>query len=133
MNIRADFRKEFTVNISLFVTLGISHATFVDLPQEHLRKAFIQFAEGFVQSEGSRGARGRHPFFFLHGHGGHGHPAALGLPAVGVGVHIAVIDVCGNVSKELSTDGIGGSVKDDQIHRHVVGQQEIPDGIHRHL
>ena len=53
MDIRADFGKEFAINIGLFVTLGVSHAALVDLPQEHLRKAFIQFAEGFVQSKGA--------------------------------------------------------------------------------
>ena len=48
-------------------------------------------------------------------------------------IHIAVVDVGGDFGKELAADGVGGPVKDDQIHRHVVGEQEFPDGVHRHL
>jgi len=125
VDVRADLGEQLAVDISLFVTLGVSHATFVDLPQQHLRKALIQFAEGFVQSEGSRGARGRHTLRFPYRHGGHGHPAALSLPAVGMGGHVAIVNVGCDVSKEFSTDGIDGSVEDHQIHRHIVGQKEI--------
>ena len=76
-----------------------------------------------------------HPGVIGHGgrHGGHGHPAALSLPAVGMGGHVAIVNVGCDVSKEFSTDGIGGSVEDLQIHRHIVGQKEITDGIHRYL
>ena len=133
VDIRADLGEQLAVDVGPFVTLCVSHAPLVDLPQQHLRKALIQFAEGLVQTGGRHGTGGRHTLRFLHGHGGHSHPAALGLPAVGVGIHIAVIDVRGNVGKEFSADGVGSPVKDHQIHRHVVGQKEVPDGIHGHL
>ena len=57
----------------------------------------------------------------------------MSLPAIGVGIHIAVIDVGGNVGKELTADGVGRSVEDDQINHHIVGEEEVSDGIHRHL
>ena len=97
VDIRADFGEQFAVNVGLFVTLGVSHALLVDFPQQHLGKTLVQFAKGFVQTGGCRGAGGRHTLRFLHGHRGHSHPAALSLPAIGVGIHIAVIDVGGNV------------------------------------
>ena len=109
MDIRADLGEELAVNVGLFVALGICHAALVDLPQQHPGKALVQFAESLIQAEGN--CCGRSPFFFLHGHGGQSHPAALGLPAVAMGIYIAVIDVGGNVRKELPADGIGGPVK----------------------
>ena len=48
-------------------------------------------------------------------------------------LYIAIVDVGGDIGKELSADGVGGPVEDDQVHGHVVGEQELPDGIHRHL
>ena len=50
-----------------------------------------------------------------------------------MGGHVAIVNVGCDVSKEFSTDGIDGSVEDHQIHRHIVGQKEITDGIHRYL
>ena len=46
--------------------------------------------------------------------------------------HIAVVDVGGDVGKALLADGVRRPVKDDQIDSQVVGEQELPDGIHRH-
>lgn len=50
-----------------------------------------------------------------------------------MGGHVAIVNVGCDVSKAFSTDGIDGSVEDHQIHRHIVGQKEITDGIHRYL
>ena len=132
-DIGADLGEEFAVDVGLFVALGVGHAPLVDLAQQHLGKALIQLAEGFVQAGSTYGTGSRHPLWLLRGHGLQGHPAALILIAVGVGLHIAVIDVGGDIGKEFAADGVGGPVKDDQIHGHIVGEQELPDGVHRHL
>ena len=47
--IRANFGKEFPVNVSLLVTLGIRHAAFVNLPQQHFRKALINLPQCLLQ------------------------------------------------------------------------------------
>ena len=47
-------------------------------------------------------------------------------------VHIVVIDVLGNVGKQLPTDLIGRPVKDDKVDRQIIFQQELADGVHRH-
>ena len=111
------------------LALGVGDAPLIDLPQQHLGKTLVQFAEGFVQAGVSLGGGQLR----LQGHGSQGHPAALGFPSVGVGLHIAVIDVGGDIGKELAADGVGDPVKDDQIHGHVMGEQELPDGVYRHL
>ena len=36
--IRTDLREELPVNVCLLVALGIRHAAFVNLPQQHFRK-----------------------------------------------------------------------------------------------
>ena len=133
VDIRADLGEELAVDVGLFVALGVGHAPLVDLPQQHLGKALVQLAEGFVQAESPHGAGSGHPLRLLHGHDVQSHPAALVLIAVGVGLHIAVVDVGGDIGKELAADGVGGPVEDDQIDHHVVGEQELPDGIHRYL
>ena len=116
VDIRADLGEQFTVDVGLFVALGVGDPGLVDLPQQHLGKALVQFAEGFVQiGRGRDGSQG----IFLHGHGGQSHSAALDLPVVGVCIHIAVVDIGGNVGKQFPTDGVGSPVEDDQIHRHV--------------
>ena len=47
-------------------------------------------------------------------------------------VHIVIVDVLGNVGKELAADLIGGPVENHQIDRHLVLQQKFADGIHCH-
>ena len=47
-------------------------------------------------------------------------------------VHIVVINVLGNIRKQLTADLIGGSVEDDDVDRHVVFHEELTDGVHRH-
>ena len=47
-------------------------------------------------------------------------------------VHIVVVDVRGDVRKELPADLISGPVEDDEVDRHVVLHQELADGVHRH-
>ena len=42
-----------------------------------------------------------------------------------------VIDVLGNLLKQLAADLIGGTVEDDDIDRHVILQEELADGVHR--
>ncbi len=41
VDVRADLGEQLAVDISLFVTLGVSRAPLVDLPQEHLRKTLV--------------------------------------------------------------------------------------------
>ena len=49
-----------------------------------------------------------------------------------MGVHIVVVDVLGDVGKQLAADLVGGAVENDQVDRHVAAQQELADGVHRH-
>ena len=51
---------------------------------------------------------------------------------IGVGVHIVVVDVLGNVGKQLAADLVCLAVENDEVDRHVVVQQELADGVHRH-
>ena len=133
VDIGADLGEELAVDIGLFVALDVGHAPLIDLAQQHLGKTLVQLAKGLVQAGRGCGTRSGGTLCLLHRHGGQGHPAALVLIAVGVGLHIAVVDVGGDVGKELAADCVGGPIEDDQVHRHVVGEQEFPDGVHRHL
>ena len=47
--IRTDLREEFPVNVCLLVTLGIRHAAFINLPQQHFRKALIHLSQCLFQ------------------------------------------------------------------------------------
>ena len=59
--------------------------------------------------------------------------SAQALPTqIGVGVHIVVVDVLGNVGEQFAADLIGLTIKNDEVDRHVVVQQELADGVHRH-
>ena len=51
---------------------------------------------------------------------------------VGVYVYIVVIDVFGDIGKQLAADLVGLTVENDQIDRHIVVQQKFPNGVHRH-
>ena len=42
MDVRADLGEQLAVDISLFVTLGVSRAPLVDLPQEHLSFSLLR-------------------------------------------------------------------------------------------
>ena len=44
---------------------------------------------------------------------------------------IAVVDIAGDVRKQAAADLIGLPIKNDQIHRHIIFEQKIPDSIHR--
>ena len=69
---------------------------------------------------------GQHPAF------DDAHPAHP-LPAgVGVGIHIVVVDVGGDVREKLIADLVRRAVENDEVDRHVVVQQELTDGVHRH-
>ena len=48
--VRADLREEFPVNICLLVALCVRHAAFINLPQQHLRKALIDLSQCIVKS-----------------------------------------------------------------------------------
>lgn len=45
---------------------------------------------------------------------------------------IVVIDVFRDVREQFAADLIGPAVKNDEIDRHVMLQQEGPDGVYRH-
>lgn len=47
--IRANFGKELPVNVCLLVALNIRHAAFVNLPQQHFRKALINLPQCLLQ------------------------------------------------------------------------------------
>ena len=47
--IRTDLRKELPVNVCLLVALGIRHAAFVNLPQQHFRKTLINLSQCLFQ------------------------------------------------------------------------------------
>ena len=52
---------------------------------------------------------------------------------IGMLVHIAVIYVRCNISKQLAADLIGFAVKNDDVHRHFVFEKEAADGVNRNL
>ena len=57
---------------------------------------------------------GQHPAF------DDAHPAHP-LPAgVGVGIHIVVVNVGGNIREQLIADLVRRTVENDDVHRHVV-------------
>ena len=59
--------------------------------------------------------------------------SAQALPTqIGVGVHIVVVDVLGNVGEQLAADLVGFAVENDEVDRHVVVQQKLADGVHRY-
>ena len=69
---------------------------------------------------------GQHPTF------DDAHPAHP-LPAgIGVGIHIVVVDVGGDIREQLVADLVRRAVENDDVHRHVVFSQKIADGVHRH-
>ena len=79
--------------------------------------------------------RGRHGCVLVGGQ----HPAfddahaAHPLPAgVGVGIHIVVVDVCGDIREQFVADLVHRAVENDDVHRHVVFSQKFADGVHRH-
>ena len=69
---------------------------------------------------------GQHPAF------NDAHPAHP-LPAgIGVGIHIVVVDVGGDIREQLVADLVRRAVENDDVHRHVVLCEEFADGVHRH-
>ena len=69
---------------------------------------------------------GQHPAF------DDAHPAHP-LPAgIGVSIHIVVVDVGGDVREQFVADLVRRAVENDEVDRHVVVQQELADGVHRH-
>ena len=60
------------------------------------------------------------------------HSAHTLPPGIGVGVHIVVVDVLGNIGEQFAADLIGLAVENDEVDRHVVVQQELANGVHRH-
>jgi len=82
-----------------------------------------------VQPGGRHGrvlAGGQHPTF------DDAHPAHP-LPAgIGVGIHIVVVDVGGDIREQLVADLVRRTVENDDVHRHVVFSQKFADGVHRH-
>ena len=60
------------------------------------------------------------------------HTAPALTHGVGVYVYVVVIDVFGDIGKQLAADLIGLAVENDQIDRHIVVQQKFPNGVHRH-
>jgi hypothetical protein len=47
-------------------------------------------------------------------------------------VYIVVINILGDVGKQLAADLICRAAKDHNIDRHVVVQQELADSVYRH-
>ena len=47
-------------------------------------------------------------------------------------IYIVVINVLGDVGKQLAADLIRRAAKDHDIDRHVVVQQKLADSVHRH-
>ena len=60
LGVGTDLGKELPVHVGPLVTGGVGHAPFVDLPQQHLRKAFIQRLQAFVQAHRGRVVRTEH-------------------------------------------------------------------------
>ena len=48
-------------------------------------------------------------------------------------VHIAVVYVRCNISKQLAADLVGFAVENDDVHRHFVFKKETTDGVNRHF
>ena len=139
MDVRAYLREELAVDVGLFVALGVGHAALVDLPQEHLGKALVQHVQGLSQAVRNRQARGGgEELLRLGGRRGSGAQGEAVTPplrfeAVRVLRDVAVVDVGGNVGKEFFADVEGRPVEDDEINRHVMVEQEVPDSVHCRL
>ena len=82
-----------------------------------------------VQPGGHHGrvlAGGQHPAF------DDAYPAHP-LPAgIGMGIHIVVVDVGGDVCEQLIAGRIRRAVENDDVYRHVVFREKFADGIHRY-
>ena len=59
-------------------------------------------------------------------------PAQAFAPGIGMLIHIAVIDVLGDVGEQFAADFVAGAVENDDVDRHVVFHEKRTDGIHRH-
>ena len=136
--IRADLRKEFAVDVRLFVALRVRHAALVDLAQEHLGKALVELLEcvferaWVLHSDGAR----RRRCIRLHAHGCAAdrirlHAALTCTALIRMRRGIAVVNICRDVCKQLAADLIRLAVKDDEVDGHIVRKQEIADGIDR--
>ena len=49
-----------------------------------------------------------------------------------MGIHIVVVDVCGDIREQFAADLVRRAVENDDVHRHVVFSQKFADGVHRH-
>ena len=87
-----------------------------------MRKRLIQTAH----RHGRVLAGGQHPAF------NDAHPAHPLPSGIGVGIHIVVVDVGGDIREQLIADLVRRAVENDDVHRHVAFSQKFADGVHRH-
>lgn len=138
--VRADLRKEFAVDVCLFVALRVRHAALVDLAQEHLGKALVELLEcvfecaWVLHSDGARCRR----CVRLHARGCIAdrirlHAALTRTALIRMRRGIAVVNICRDVRKQLAADLIRLAVKDNEVDGHVMHKQEITDGVDRRL
>ncbi len=132
----------------LLIALCVRHAALINLPQKHLRKALIDLSQCVIKGcrlFRSNCRRDRRCELFdcnftngcLAGHRLF-HPEGtysaqpLGT-TIGMFVHIAVIYVRCNISKQLAADLIGFTVKNDNVYCHFVFKKETADGVNCNL
>ena len=118
--IRTDLRKELPVNVCLLVALGIRHTAFVNLPQQHFPKSSHPSASAPLPRIGCCKI-----YRLLRTAAGQGQlqsriplktpePPSLFYPSVGMFLHIPVIYVRRDISKQFSADLICPLIKNNE-------------------
>ena len=127
----ADLGEQLAVEVCALVALGVGHALFVDLAQQHLGEALVQLAQRVLQ-RGHGGGPGRGTV--LHGLRRRGHRLPLRAGAAVVMERgVVVVDVLADVGIQAAARQEAGLVKQHEQHEHVLLGliQKLADGVHR--